>query len=438
MATTTILKLPPQVLPGASLLESGSTTVCYWDWIIVISSTDGFVAEILRVVSALCYLWGTYRVVWREIEDWFPQSHQRYWWVTAVFAMSIVILASAYYVTLYITHVGVWISFQSLNTIADVATRRTEFEIGMTSFFFVFGLITVAAACVSLFWKAWMIDGEIRRICLLLATFTLLIRSIFEFSLTIRAWGPYSTRQSLQPVKDVGYGVISLIYLGFMYVTKRAISSGFDKGSKEVRLVESVIRLAVLQRLEQQTEDGRLESPPFARILDQIRGDLETILENDPQAEMSDIHKDRAAKRCLESLEEEYGHLDPREGIHNGSRNTPSLSSFFSRGGLSPLRATVPNQRVGSGMRRPSDRSMGENLRRPSNQSMGRAAPSVRNGNLTTETHVAALRAPASILGAGSIPSRWASVSEYEETVVEAPGTPLYPTSFRGRRRPAQ
>jgi hypothetical protein len=113
---------------------------------------------------------------------------------------------------------------------------------------------------------------------LLLATLVLLVRSIFEFALTIRAWSPNATRQSLQSTRDVGYGIITILYLGFMYATARVVSSGFDRGGKQARLVESDVRFAILRRLQQETEEGRRESPPFLTILDQVGNDLEAIL----------------------------------------------------------------------------------------------------------------------------------------------------------------
>jgi hypothetical protein len=117
--------------------------------------------ETSRVASSVYYLWGNYIVVWRELEDRFPRKTQGHWWFAAKFAIFIVGLVSTYYVILYIAQAGVWVEFLSLNTIADIATKRTGFEITMTAFFFIFGLITSAAASASLLWKARTIDGGI-------------------------------------------------------------------------------------------------------------------------------------------------------------------------------------------------------------------------------------------------------------------------------------
>lgn len=120
--------------------------------------------EISRVASSVYFLWATYTTIWRELEERFPKRHQGYWWFSAKFAIFIVGLVSTYYVILYIAQVGVWVEFLSLNTIADIATKRTGFEITMTAFFVVFGLITLAAASASLLWKARRMDGEVPRV----------------------------------------------------------------------------------------------------------------------------------------------------------------------------------------------------------------------------------------------------------------------------------
>ncbi|KAI0902959.1 hypothetical protein F4823DRAFT_637149 [Ustulina deusta] len=471
MTVTTILKLPAQPLPAAAhTLEGVSVTIwfvgclvataafyhlinrksraawpefrpifignallAFWYLFIVLdrwlhysrtSVVYGYIFvlpifEISRVASTIYHLWGTYVVIWRELEDRFPKRQQGYWWFAARFSIFIVGLVSTYYVALLIAQVGVWVQFLSLNTIADIATKRTGFEITMTAFFVVFGLITLAAACASLLWKAWRIDGRIRRnrIYLLLATSFLLIRSLFEFALAIRAWGPDSTRQSLQPIKDVGYGIITLIYLGLMYTTAYAVSSRFDRGGKEVRLVESDIRLAVLKRLQQETDEGRRKSRPFAEILDDIVNDLETILRDGPLscgAEISSAHKYQVAQECIQSLRRDYGTLDPREVNNHGSRSASGGSSFFGwRNGSSRPRipSAVSNQSQGSNNPLIRDR-----LGKASNSPMGSVAPHIQGGNPGSGTHAAASRPPSFMPSMNSAPSRWApSVSEYTE-----------------------
>ncbi|KAI1737446.1 hypothetical protein F4680DRAFT_214603 [Xylaria scruposa] len=470
MTITTILKLSAQPLPAGSKLEGTSVTIwlfgclvataafdhllfrrpratwpefkpllfgtallSFWYFLIVLDRwlhygrarvVYGYIfvlpiIEILRIASTMYYLWGTYIVIWRELEVRFSDKQQGFWWFTARCAIFIVGLVSTYYVTLYIAQVGVWVQFLSLNTIADVATKRTGFEIAMTAFFFAFGLVTFAAACASLLWKARRLDGIIRRnrICLLLATLFLLIRSIFEFALTIRAWGPYSTRQSLQPIKDVGFGAITLIYLGLMYATAYTASSEHGQGSRDVRLEESDIRRAVLKRLEQDTDEGRLESPPFLNILDQIGSDLETIFREGPlscNTGVSPLQKAQIARSYLQHLKKQYSTLNSREGNENGGRNTSNFLSSV----LNQWRnfASRSNQGSGPDRRRSANQFVPENSRRTSSQSMRQATapvipvPPVSNGGPGAGMHAAASSFR------HSTPSRWtAEVSEYTD-----------------------
>ena len=104
--------------------------------------------EFFYVGSANLILWGTFTVVWKEFqrEERFTRTQLKLWGLAANFAIFIVGLVSLFYVILYLALAIVWMEFFSLNTIADVATKRTGFEIAMTAFFFGFSLLTVAAA----------------------------------------------------------------------------------------------------------------------------------------------------------------------------------------------------------------------------------------------------------------------------------------------------
>ncbi|KAI0146246.1 hypothetical protein GGR57DRAFT_516893 [Xylariaceae sp. FL1272] len=385
--------------------------------------------EITRVASSVYYFWGMYIVIWQELEGRLERRQRGYWWFAAKFFIGMVGLVSTYYAILCIAEAGAWVEFRSLNTIADIATKRTGFEIAMTVFFSVFGLITFAAASASLLWKARRIDGGVpkNRVFLLLSALILLIRSMFELALTARAAGPDATRQSLMPVKDVGYGVITILYLGCMYITARVISSGFDRGGEQARLVESDVRLAVLKQLQQVTEGGRRSSPPFLEIIDHVSNDLDTLLRDGPlsaNVSLSIAHKQQAAASCFQKLRVQYGSLDPREGRdYAGSRSASGISSFFGRrGDQSRPRLSPTNISLGAaaGDRRSSDPVTRGNLRRTSNQSIREPA---------SRRHVSAgypPRAPSTVPTMNSMPSRWAAqVNAYPESVPGGPDVPL-------------
>jgi hypothetical protein len=208
-----------------------------------------------------------------------------------------------------------------------------------------------------------------------------------------------------------------------MYITARVVSSASDSGSREGRLVESDIRRAILSRLQQVTEEGRRESPPFMDIVDLIRNDLDTILGAGPlssEIKMSAAHKNRVAAACLENLSKQYGNLDPRVRMENGSRNTSTVFSFFGRrSGLNRSRdsTVMPNPTLGPNIRQSSDRLRREEFKRGSNQYTLQGVSLAQAGSSGSSTHVAVTR-PQSIMT--SPPSRWASsVSAYTATVGE-------------------
>jgi hypothetical protein len=113
------------------------------------------------VLSCIVLLWGTYKIVWKELEDRFSKKHREYWRFGAEIIIFVVGLVSLYYLVLYLASAIVWMEFLSLNIIADVATKRNGFFISMNAFFFVFGLLTVAAATATIFWKASRTEGNV-------------------------------------------------------------------------------------------------------------------------------------------------------------------------------------------------------------------------------------------------------------------------------------
>ena len=115
--------------------------------------------EPLRIASTIYLIWGTWKVVWRELEYRF--THPGYWWFGAQFALFIVILVSLYYLVLYLALAIIWMQFLSLNTIADVASKRTAFDVATTTFFFVFGILTLVASTDTTFFKAKQHGGAI-------------------------------------------------------------------------------------------------------------------------------------------------------------------------------------------------------------------------------------------------------------------------------------
>lgn len=119
------------------------------------------IIEILDVSSGIIFIWSTFRVVWVELADRFNPSPRARWLLAAKIAIFIVSLLSIYYNILYLALAIVWMQFMSLNTIADIATKRTQFEIAKGGFFFLFGLLTVGACSTTLLVKAKKTDGKV-------------------------------------------------------------------------------------------------------------------------------------------------------------------------------------------------------------------------------------------------------------------------------------
>jgi hypothetical protein len=123
------------------------------------------VSEILRVVSTILFLWGTYRIVWRELQSRFDSEKDRWlWWLAAKVTIFIVTGVASFYLILYLGLAIAWLQFLSLNATADIASRRTQFEVAMTAMFSGFALLTTVAATATLIFKALEQSGGIKNV----------------------------------------------------------------------------------------------------------------------------------------------------------------------------------------------------------------------------------------------------------------------------------
>lgn len=210
-----------------------------------------------------------------------------------------------------------------------------------------------------------------------------------------------------------------------MYGAAYVVSSEFDQDGREARLVKSDIRVAVLSRLKQETDEGRRDSPPFGSILDKIESDLDTVLRDGPLScnlGMSPVHKDQIAKAYVQDIRKQYGNLDPREGKDSDLSRLRNFSSVSTLLGL------------GSNMRRSANQFMQDNLRRASNQSMHQVTEPALSASPVQHESLRVNRLGTVLSSQSSRPSRWApSVSEYTDTVASARPTPLDQRPFRER-----
>ncbi|KAK3324534.1 hypothetical protein B0T19DRAFT_232064 [Cercophora scortea] len=315
--------------------------------------------ESFRVTSTILLLWGTYTVVWKELEDHFSPRQQGIWWFAAKFALFIVALMSIFYVVLYLALSVVWMEFFSLNVIADIATKRTGFEIAMTAFFMVFGLLTLAEATAALVIGAVKVHGhmEATRLFLWLAALLLFARSTAEFAIITNVYSSSATRQSTKLATDIAYGLITVLYLAMMCCMATVASSTFDRGGKQAKMVASDIRQYVLKRLEDVTNGARKESPAFETIIREVEENLNNVLANGPLTsglELNQQYKESAARDCIEQLRGEFGKLDPKEGIDYAPRPTSGFSSLFGRRSKSTQMHNASTTTLNSGTNHPS------------------------------------------------------------------------------------
>ncbi|KAF7556184.1 hypothetical protein G7Z17_g1669 [Cylindrodendrum hubeiense] len=311
--------------------------------------------EFFHVLSTIFILWGTYAIVWKELDGRFTEKQQKICWLAAKVAILVVCMVSLFYTILYLALSIIWMEFVSLNTIADVATKRTQLELSMAALFFGFSLLTAGTAAVAIIWGSTKIDGK-TRVVLFLATILLLARSIAQFALVAQAYGKKYTRQDRLLAKDISYGLLSTMYLLTMAFHAWSISTGFDKGSNDARLVQSDIRKHILTKLQTDTKHGRQQSLPFEELLLNVSESLDAILSQRPQSSSSTLNLDQKREVAMEyirHLRDIYGELDPKDGRDFnslGSRNSSAFSSIFGGRSMAGGRRTVSNPEVRSAM----------------------------------------------------------------------------------------
>jgi hypothetical protein len=118
------------------------------------------VIESLKVFSAVIFAWGNYKIVWVEVEIWFDRKWQGYLWTAAKVGLFLVSLVSIFYTVLYVALAGVWLDFRSLNSIADIATKRTSFEVATAGLLAAFTGLAFGNAVWALVGKSVEVDGR--------------------------------------------------------------------------------------------------------------------------------------------------------------------------------------------------------------------------------------------------------------------------------------
>ncbi|KAK0627761.1 hypothetical protein B0T14DRAFT_493792 [Immersiella caudata] len=276
------------------------------------------ILQIAQVISAIWFLWGTYKIVWNELERRFVHERsQGLWWLAAKIAIFVVGLVSFFYFVLEVATAVVWLQFLSLNIIADVATKRNNFELAMTAFFTVFGLLTVFATVATIFFRARAREGSWAktRVYLVLATILLFSRSLMECILVSLARNGSLLQHDAQISYDIAYGLLTSLYLLFMYLQACQLLSKLDMGTSDADNVQSDVRAWILNRLSAATQKHVLTAPPFSSILDEAGRELASILQNGPLSLASTLTPEKkltVANSYLKQLRSQFSGLAPQ------------------------------------------------------------------------------------------------------------------------------
>lgn len=103
------------------------------------------ISEIFRVASTILFLSGTFRVVWKEVN----KGERKAWRIAGKIASFFSVLPTLFYIILYIALAACWLRMTSLNTIADIASRKIQFQIAMSAIFAGYALVSATAATVT-------------------------------------------------------------------------------------------------------------------------------------------------------------------------------------------------------------------------------------------------------------------------------------------------
>ncbi|KLU89758.1 hypothetical protein MAPG_08727 [Magnaporthiopsis poae ATCC 64411] len=309
--------------------------------------------EFVRVVAGIYLQWGLYKVVWRELVARGRVEHANLWrwWLAAKLAIALVFLVAAHYLVLQLTTAAVWVRFDSLNTIQDIATKRNAFAITTAVFSMVFAALTVFAATNAMR-KSHLTDGGVTktRMALWAATVILLARALSEIGTTAIAVSPNASFHDVTRARDISYGLLTCLYFVLICVHASGVSRPSDRGNEDTRAIESNIRKHILDMLRDRTDGAKLRSPDFDDILHDLESRLDALLAPGNPANlaqgstMSEANNKRAAMTFIHKLRERVlPDLNPREGRswqeEERARNetvfdrfTRSAGSVWSRG----------------------------------------------------------------------------------------------------------
>ncbi|KAK4169556.1 hypothetical protein QBC43DRAFT_307974 [Cladorrhinum sp. PSN259] len=301
------------------------------------------IVQSLQLLSTLFFLWGTYGVVWSELQRRFRTDRsQTIWWTAAKTTFFCLILVTCFFWILRIATTVVWLKFLSLNVISDVATKRNGFEMAMTLFFSVFTLLTVVAIVATFLFRANKLERSWARtrIYVVIAAVMLFGRSVAECAIAFQTHMSVNTRRAdLQLRYDIVYGLMTTLYLLFMYLQARQYMAHLDEGSTDAEKVRSDIQTEILARLENKTAKKKITAPPLRAVIGEVQQNLEGVLRN-PNVLSANLRmpldqKRKVAESFLTTLLKKDGHLGEVQPDEGTTQQSPAKNR--SSTGASPI-----------------------------------------------------------------------------------------------------
>lgn len=113
------------------------------------------VSEPLRVASSIFILSGIFQVLWRR-----ESNLHKAWWIANNVMILLVSIVSIFYLMLFLALAVCWLEFTSLNSIRDIADRRSQFELATAALFMGYALLILLLAGQICFQIAKRIDNH--------------------------------------------------------------------------------------------------------------------------------------------------------------------------------------------------------------------------------------------------------------------------------------
>src|SRR3569833_902971 len=108
----------------------------------------------------------------------------------------------------------------------------------------------------------------------------LFVRSLVECVLAfLKHLAPDIHQSDVQLPYDIVYGLLTSLYLFFMYIQAIQVARKNDDGRVDVDNLESDVRNYIIEKLRIVTEQKLFVALPFRKILDQVKDEVQTILD---------------------------------------------------------------------------------------------------------------------------------------------------------------